>query len=176
MLAWEELEEAGYKAVWERFYEQFHFAPSIRPEQWPSIREPVPSLTYDISAIYADVREGEMYWQCTTYQRLTRELNATMMAAFQRCVEAGEWLNALDWQHTCYRFFPHQCTDTDTMLIEVLPDGDYSIFLSSDMRLGVFGHPWEQTICVFGHELLQSLEDRQPRLFSALIRVNGVAV
>ena len=38
----------------------------------------------------------------------------------------------------------------------VFPDGDYSIFLATDLRLGTFGHPWEETLCVFGQPLLDS--------------------
>jgi len=32
----------------------------------------------------------------------------------------------------------------------VFPDGDYHIHLTRDLRLGTFGHPWEETVCVFG--------------------------
>ena len=35
----------------------------------------------------------------------------------------------------------------------VLPDGVYTLFLAPDGRFGIFGHPWEMTVCVFGREL-----------------------
>ncbi|MEV0150210.1 MULTISPECIES: DUF2716 domain-containing protein [unclassified Nonomuraea] len=30
-------------------------------------------------------------------------------------------------------------------------------FLSEDMTNGTFGHPWEQTLCIFGSSLLPEL-------------------
>jgi hypothetical protein len=41
--------------------------------------------------------------------------------------------------------------------VEIFPDGDYYVFLSEDMTVGTFGHPWEQTLCVFGDPLLSTL-------------------
>jgi len=56
---------------------------------------------------------------------------------------------SLDWQHTCYRFDPHIAEGFSS--ISWYPDGDYYIFLSSDLS---FGHPWQQSLCVFGSSLL----------------------
>lgn len=33
---------------------------------------------------------------------------------------------------------------------QTCPDWDYYLHLTEDLRLGTFGHPWEQTLCVFG--------------------------
>jgi hypothetical protein len=41
--------------------------------------------------------------------------------------------------------------------VEVFPDGDYYIFLTEDMSVGRFGHPWRQTLCIFGTGLVESL-------------------
>ncbi|MEE1806266.1 DUF2716 domain-containing protein [Streptomyces sp. BE133] len=30
------------------------------------------------------------------------------------------------------------------------PNGNYFIFLSEDFRAGSFGHPWEESPCLFG--------------------------
>jgi hypothetical protein len=38
-----------------------------------------------------------------------------------------------------------------------LPNGDYYIFLSEVFRTGTFGHPWEETMCIFGDRLLHGL-------------------
>jgi Protein of unknown function (DUF2716) len=37
------------------------------------------------------------------------------------------------------------------------PNGDYYIFLTEDLTQGTFGHPWEQTFCVFGRDLVGAL-------------------
>lgn len=50
------------------------------------------------------------------------------------------------------------------------PDGDYYIFLSEDFRDGWFGHPWEQTVCIFGQRAVSSLGMGLPKLFINPIR------
>ena len=39
----------------------------------------------------------------------------------------------------------------------VFPDGDYYAFAGPDLNEGTFGHPWEPSLCVFGHRLVASL-------------------
>lgn len=90
---------------------------------------------------------------------------------------AGDALYALDWQHTWYRVAPHQHPDGLPPLawpVPVFPDGDYHIFLADDFRFGVFGHPWEQTMCAFGDALLEALAIERPQLFSRPVRANGL--
>jgi hypothetical protein len=53
----------------------------------------------------------------------------------------------------------------------VYPDGDYYLYLTGDMRLGTFGHPWERTLCVFGEALLAQVTDRITDLLGAPVRV-----
>ena len=31
-----------------------------------------------------------------------------------------------------------------------IPNGDYTIFVGRDHAFGIVGHPWEQSLCVFG--------------------------
>lgn len=77
---------------------------------------------------------------------------------------------ALDWQHKCYQFDPH----TEYWPpFPVFPEGEYYIFLSEDLNQGTFGHPWEQTICVFGHNLLDAYSVQMPKLFQRTVRKNG---
>jgi hypothetical protein len=40
MNAWIELAEDEYDKVWDRFYSEFQFRPSVHANQWPGIREP----------------------------------------------------------------------------------------------------------------------------------------
>jgi len=169
MLAWEEMDYAARTEVWDRFDREFSFQPSVHEEDWPGIREPDPSETYSISHVYDG--EDELY------AKLNRELQDWGLRAFRTLLH-GEtaWLFALDWQHACYRFRPHIPFAVDEFgewPIPLLPNGDYYIFLHSEFAWGVFGHPWEQTICVFGKELLALVEQGRPTLLSQRIRRDG---
>jgi hypothetical protein len=91
-------------------------------------------------------------------------------------VHEDQWIYALDWQHPGYRFYPHRPFSLNRLgewPIPILPNGDYHIFLEQDFNFGVFGHPWEETICVLGEKLLSILEQNKPRLFTEIVRKNG---
>ena len=110
---------------------------------------------------------------------MRRACEATALATFREVVPPGGWLYALDWQHPGYRFRPHLPVEVDHLgdwTLPFLPDGDYYIFVDPQWRFGTLGHPWEQTLCVFGDELLRVLA---PRLVDALgepVRRGGKAV
>ncbi len=134
MAAWEELSRTEYDAVWDRFERRFEFRPSIYESDWPGIREPAPSVTFDISGFYRrDPRASEaMEW----------DLNLCVLEALRRCTGPSRWLYALDWQHDAYRFYPHrrfEHSDPRAWLVPVLPDGDYYIFLAEGFEFGIFG-------------------------------------
>jgi hypothetical protein len=78
----------------------------------------------------------------------------------------------LDWQHTCFWFFPHR-SGGEQFERSVFPDGDYHIFLAQDFSFGFFGHPWEETVCAFGERLLQAMEQHRPQLFTSVLRRDG---
>ena len=164
MAAWYELKQEEEDKVWDRFYTQFSFRPSVNPAYWPGIKEPQPSITYSISSIYG---AGEEH-----YQRLDKDLRTKTLTALRLCIAPDEFLYVLDWQHACYRFYPHPSYAGKPIkwLVPVLPNGDYYIFLRQDFTFGLFGHPWEQTICVFGEPFLNVLEKDKPLLFSNIIR------
>lgn len=165
MDTWHRLEGEVYHQLWDRFDVHFRFCPSTRSEDWPGILEPVPSKTYAIGHIYGHRKAVE----------LEVELDGKVLAALRRCVPPEGVFYALDWQHPSYIFHPHAATPTN-LLVPVLPNGDYYIFLALDFSFGLFGHPWEQTICVFGNPLLEALTVDPPRLLDRLVRINGQVV
>jgi hypothetical protein len=57
-----------------------------------------------------------------------------------------------------------------------LPNGDYYIFFEKNLNFGVFGHPWEGTMCIFGKELITNIEQNTPSIFTEKIRVNGKTI
>lgn len=171
MIAWKELDELNYDRVWDRFYEKFRFDPSTDPVNWPGIVEPADSVTFDICHVYDHDEEA--------YHRRTVDLGVKLISAFRKCLARGETLYVLDWQHSCYVFDPHaefSFESEDDWPIPPLPNGDYHIFLGSEMNLGVFGHPWEKTMCVFGQSLVEALAEDPPELFTSTLRIGGHAV
>jgi hypothetical protein len=165
--AWEILTEAEMDTAWDRFYAEFNFRPSVHPQDWPGIKEPTPSTTYSISSFYRAMSNPRV---------LENDLNVKTLEALQKCVEPERRLYALDWQHNCYWLYPHRTFDahrSGAWKVPVLPNGDYYIFLAEDFSFGLFGHPWEQTICVFGQVLLDALAQDMPLLFAKPIRKDG---
>jgi hypothetical protein len=79
-----------------------------------------------------------------------------VLLAMVRAFPASERLMALDWQHPDHSFRPHVFAEAGewNWPIDVFPDGEYHVFLTEDMSEGTFGHPWEETLCVFGPHLL----------------------
>ncbi len=141
----EELPEAEYDTVWDRFRAEFAFRPSVDPAQWPAIKEPTDSVTWSLAALDEDPGHARL-----------DQLVAAVRQGLTRCVAPQATLLALDWQHTSYRFSPHHAGGPaqDRWPLSPYPDGDYYIYLSEDFRLGSFGHPWEQSLCLFGRDLL----------------------
>lgn len=169
MEAWIELKEKTELWLWDRFIQEFSFKPRVGEQDWPGIREPTPSETYLISEAYAGTEPQ--------YIELCQELQEWGLRSFQTLLK-GEtnWLYALDWQHPCYQFypeFPFELDEFGEWVIPLLPNGDYYIFLESEFKWGIFGHPWEQTMCVFGAPLLNQLKSDPPRLLTQLIRRDG---
>lgn len=150
--------------VWDSFYRRFDFKPSSRGVD-PGIVEPTQSTTYDISQVYGD-----------NYVRLTKELCHAYADAFRAITPLDSSIFVLDWQHHCYNFFPHRefpFYSEDDWPIPALPNGDYYIFLSRDMSCGAFGHPWQQTICIWGRPLQNALGASLPALLTRPIRTSG---
>lgn len=156
MKGWTPLTEDEYDVVWDRFYEQFSFRPSVSAADWPSIREPSPSITFRFA--YDDAQEDEKYesWALERLREVTDPDSA---------------LYALDWQHESFWFQPHEATAFE---IPPFPNGDYYIFLTQDFSAGLFGHPWEQTICLFGDGLIAAARENRPKLLSTIHRTNGL--
>ena len=146
MDTWTELSQAEYDDVWTRFERVFAFRPDTRPEGGPGILEPTPSRTYRFEYPVHPLDESD--------------LRESALRAFERCVPRSQRMYALDWNHACYWFDPHAASAQD-WFHPVFPNGDYYIFLARDFSWGLFGHPWEQTICIFGEPSRRSQRVRR---------------
>lgn len=131
------------------FDTRFRFRAGTRPEAWPAIDEPAGSVTFDLSPHFerghAVAADADM-------------LNEQVLSAMTEVFPTDVALVALNWQHPSYWFWPHrQATEREPWRISPFPDGDYHAFLTQDLQQGTFGHPWEQTMCVFGTRLTEVL-------------------
>ncbi|MCD0482139.1 DUF2716 domain-containing protein [Streptacidiphilus sp. ASG 303] len=169
------LNDAEHSATWDRFDAAFDFRPSLI--DFPGIREPVPSVTWSLDALGDD-----------PHSRRRDLLIDAVQDGLTACTPLGASLLILNWQHTCYALRP-DLPPSDMFLPRVLegrsregwplspcPDGDYYIFLSEDLSLGSFGHPWENSLCLFGAPLLNEVADAVHRLLPTVLRRNGAPV
>jgi Protein of unknown function (DUF2716) len=139
-----------YERYWAAFDERFDFRPNYAPEVRPGIKEPVGSVTLSLAPIFDAGRAGFAAGEAA--------INAEVLRAFVAVLEEHVVLLALDWQHEGFWFRPHEhALRGDPWPIPPFPNGDYYIFLTDDMSMGTFGHPWEQTLCVFGEQLVDQL-------------------
>jgi hypothetical protein len=118
---------------------------------WLASREPSQSVTFDLSPVFSGSQ--------AEFAVGRRAINALALVAMIRTVAVTERLLVLDWQHPSYWFWPHRqaVSDDGQWPVEVFPNGDYCIFLTEDMTAGTFGHPWEETLCVFGERFVSTL-------------------
>lgn len=139
----------------DRYWDQFTARFAFNHRNRPAIREPSPSTTFDLSPIFTglDFAAGE------------EEVNDAVLAAMLETFEPDQRLIALDWQHPTYLVWPHHIApENDGWRIQPFPNGDYFIFVTEDMDQGMFGDPFEQTLCVIGEPLLRAVTLRLPRL------------
>ncbi|MGW7053568.1 DUF2716 domain-containing protein [Streptomyces sp. NPDC054887] len=160
------LPEAEYRHVWDRFYEDFDFQPSMSSFKWPAINEPLASVTWRLTALDDD----------PGYERLDR-MTVVVKQGLASCVGPRGTLLALDWQHTAYRFAPQEVggPGQPAWPLSPYPDGDYYIYLTEDFRHGTFGHPWEESLCLFGEDLLNAASAELDKVLGSPIRRSGKA-
>lgn len=165
---WEELPSNLYESLWTPVDKRFAFRPSTT--EFPGSQEPIDSATYSI---------GHVYGEAERYSRLTLDLSRTLASALRDSTKPTGFVNVLDWQHSSYRFWPHapfEYQSEEDWPVPILPNGDYYLFLDPDLEFGILGHPWEQTICLFGSEFLNAVSRNLPELFDKPIRLGGKVV
>ncbi|MEU6864719.1 DUF2716 domain-containing protein [Streptomyces sp. NPDC046876] len=145
--------------LWERFYADFDFKPSTTHR--PAITDPSPSAVWNLHAHHRPTRD------------LPAELEAIVQRGLLTATEPGEFVYWLDWQHDGYRYDPRR-TDMPGRPprpgLGTYPNGDYYLHLTQDLRLGTFGHPWEQTLTIWGPALLTAIEGELTELLGEPVR------
>lgn len=158
------LSDAEHQRVWDRFSAEFQFRPGMSPFTWPAIKEPAASVTWSFAALDDDPGDEGL-------DRLVEVVRRGLASA----VGPHGTLLALDWQHTSYRFAPQEVVGVAQRAwpLSPYPDGDYYIYLSEDFRTGSFGHPWEESLCLFGQAFLDSVAAEVDAVLGAPIRRSG---
>ncbi|MFE1962642.1 DUF2716 domain-containing protein [Streptomyces sp. NPDC059479] len=62
-----QLSQAEYRRVWDRFYAEFSFRPSVNPTQWPGIKEPAVSVTWSLASPHLVGGPGQEKWPLSPY-------------------------------------------------------------------------------------------------------------
>lgn len=137
-------DESLSRRIWDRIYQAYCFSP--QHEKWLC-----PDTEYDVYRLGA-------IWD----ERQEAAVNAILC----RCVRGG--IYALDWQHDCFLFDPHEhiplgyqyydaARDCNVYFPSYYPDGDYHFFVAADWSAGLFGHPWRRELIVAGAALKREI-------------------
>lgn len=144
--AWEQIPLEEYDTYWGPFEERYGFFPGH------GIDEPAPSVTIDLAPIFEAGGQA-------AFNAGERAVNALVMVALTRAFPEEQRLLVLDYNHPCRWFWPHRRVLEPEPLWWWLafPNGDYYAVVTEDLDTGTFGHPWDQTLCVWGAPLLDTL-------------------
>lgn len=152
------------------FCRRFDFLGSVEAALWPGIREPRPSITWDLEPVFAEFEQRfSVSDVCVA---------ALIMDAFRSFLRSDEPVAALDIHHPGYWVDPWRVAEPqtgDAWPIGCLPNGDYWMFVAPDLRSGTFGHPWERTLCIFGEQLLGRVAEPLTEVLGEPYRVDGRA-
>lgn len=139
-----------YDTAWAPFVKEFAFKADYYERTGPAIAVPGNALVIDLAPIFA--AKG------ARFAAGEAAVNAAALRAFVWIVGDNE-LTALDWQHESYRWSPslHALSDLTELVVPVFPNGDYFIHHADDLAWGTFGHPWQQSLTIWGQPLVESL-------------------
>lgn len=148
------ISQEDYDNIWDRFYEDFSFNPSIKPSDWPSIKTDKPNFKFSIADLW-----GYTYSEAKRISFLKKAIDA-----FISITNPGDEIIVLDWNHECFYSDPRKMTtsmmipddNSSIMIPSFIPDGDYYIFITKDFKNIWFGHPWEKTITIIGERLINA--------------------
>lgn len=154
MTGWTTLSQNEYDIIWDRFYKDLSFKPSMLEADWPSIKADKSNIKIDIADLW-----GSTYNETKWTSLITKGINS-----FISITNPEEEIIVLDWQHTCFKVNPRQLTvetmlpnDQNSIMVpSFVPDGDYYIFLTKDFENIWFGHPWENTVTLIGDKLIKA--------------------
>lgn len=96
--AWIDLTECDSSSVWDRVSSDLGFEPA----RMPAFRDPPESITWELRDV------PEQPWASVKEQELA--VAPPLREALDVAVGPDRWVDALDWEHDCYRFYPSRAT------------------------------------------------------------------
>ncbi|MZZ66187.1 DUF2716 domain-containing protein [Enterococcus raffinosus] len=172
---WEILSDQQVNELWEVVDQRFSFEPDYYAEdsRYP-LKEP--HDLYSCKGVVA-IAYSDPTWR------------DTIQNIFCACLKEQEYMYVLDWQHTCYKYYPQVKTrkENPTVILdenyhdggyyayfpEFLPDGDYYLFFSKDLSWGYLTDPWRQQIFVYGEQLRREIRKKAHYLGFSLIETRA---
>ena len=155
--SWRILGDAEYHCVWDKVDEMFQFSPSIDSTVKP-FNFKIPVDIYDITA--------SSIWHDDN------AINEQIRCALVECIKNDDYMYALDWQHTCFRYNPRIIDRLDYPIFikydtpiknehvnwegynvyfpTFYPNGDYYFFIAKDFSWGYLTHPWLKRVYIYG--------------------------
>ncbi|MFE6176893.1 DUF2716 domain-containing protein [Streptomyces sp. NPDC056464] len=164
------LDEPEYDGLLHAFKERFSFRPSV--SYYPGIEEPEASVTWHVGDI-SDTA-GRLLTALPD-DHPVRLVQAIAERGLRACARPGEPLYSADWNHQGYVFDPTRVGGPGRPGWPgvVCREGDYHKYLTADLRLGTFWHPWEESLCVFGADLLTEVEADLTAALGTVMRRGG---
>ncbi|WP_285565669.1 DUF2716 domain-containing protein [Actinoallomurus iriomotensis] len=155
------IRDPEHDAIWNRFEDRYRFM--RRNDIFDGITEPSDSVTWHLAACESPD------------DPLVTEIQEIVERGLRACAKPGERLYWLDWQHEGARFDPERVGGPGRPRWpgRAYPDADYHVYLTDDLRLGTFGNPREDSLCVFGDELLAEVEEDLTALLGIVLRRGG---
>ena len=151
------LNDDEYNKAWDMVKERLHFSPSIKNGVNPFIIQD-PFVLYDISKVS---------------DKDIDNFDEVISGVFSSCIGDDEYIYALDWQHSGFRYNPRVRIEKHSLFVNderyfgggynaffpgFFPDGDYYFFISKNCEWGYLGHPWQLKVWVFGKKLIKEFE------------------
>ena len=139
-----------YQRIWDKIFTEYSFYPSVSSRK----RWLIPNGVF----------------QAFRFDHIWKEQQEAIVNAIL-CDVIGEEMYALDWQHDCFLFDPHEKIpigyeyydierNCNVYFPEYYPDGDYHFFISRDWNFGLYGHPWKKELIVVGEDLIFAIEKK----------------
>lgn len=105
------------------------------------------------------------------------QFDEVIKSILMRCMNEDEYIYALDWKHTGFRYNPkselpmQKCVHIEdafggynVYFPDFYPDGDYYFFIAKDFRWGYLTHPWQRRCWVFGSIIMEEFEKHKREL------------
>jgi Protein of unknown function (DUF2716) len=150
-------------------------------ERW--LRLPTPA-TYDVDELRDLPSGGYNVELLKPYVALRDELREAALAAIRECTDRDGYVYAVDGPDEtfrCFRFWPHRGYKGMAWLVDLVPRGRDTVFVSHDFAWAIyatrgFDRSVDWALSISGQPLLDAFRSLQPRALSRAVRVDGRVV